>query len=641
MSVGLTIAATSMLVSIRPSAAETEAQLYLRDSGLCWVEETLDEATGLWSRRWDTPNPGTMRGGPDEGKYGNVPGYFGVYGYVNKTNPSEPSIVVRPLRSGGLTRRLRQVPCAPPQTASSGGFYIGGNVAGNFNGLGQTEMSKTSDVINNRFSDSSQAMGFGLNAGFLTSPWNNNILIGPSASIDIMKQDTIHDFPPGPSFLGQTINAIGTLNGQIGVVAQPGFFIFGELGAAFVNLDQKLNFSGPVTSVNQTVTGLNLGFGATYQPPGWQIAGNPVSLVGQFNHIILPGAIFDNPGSPGFIYRNDNEINEFKFGVRVQFGGTHDDVRTQSGAGTPSRAGGSGLPRLRRVAKKDDKTTAGGKPPQKPDQQQTISELPTVPVTGGTLHRGTGTYEGSPSINCWVERTDQSCKDYKEYQFVEVDVTSKWGNGVEQNINADVNKAYPSGIRAKSNTAITKPGSWGADEYGNATGNQKEVTFPDTKEKKKGGPYRPRDIPGKKGATGLEDAPSWQGFGLGLLEKVAPKDVLKPPSAPPSKDTPNNVPLGTIKISQHFRVYVYCDNNCLGYFEWTYDETLTYAWSWKERPGSVSEAVDPSTSPVGGRRKPGQDEQEEKDRVKKWDPVVLRPSSKIDGPKIGEWHPCP
>ena len=61
----------------------------------------------------------------------------------------------------------------------------------------------------------------------------------------------------------------------------------------------------------------------------------------------------------------------------------------------------------------------------------------------------------------------------------------------------------------------------------------------------------------------------------------------------------------------------------------------------KERPGSVSEAVDPSISPVGGRRKPGQDEQEEKDRVKKWDPVVLRPSSKIDGPKIGEWHPCP
>ena len=196
MSVGLTIAATSMLVSIRPSAAETEAQLYLRDSGLCWVEETLDEATGLWSRRWDTPNPGTMRGGPDEGKYGNVPSYFGVYGYVNKTNPSEPSIVVRPLRSGGLTRRLRQVPCAPPQTASSGGFYIGGNVAGNFNGLGQTEMSKTSDVINNRFSDSSQAMGFGLNAGFLTSPWNNNILIGPSASIDIMKQDTFTTFRP-------------------------------------------------------------------------------------------------------------------------------------------------------------------------------------------------------------------------------------------------------------------------------------------------------------------------------------------------------------------------------------------------------------------------------------------------------------
>src|SRR5664280_47569 len=201
------------------------------------------------------------------------------------------------------------------------GAYAGVSGIGSFNTLGQQERSKLTDAVTNDFQNASQAMGLSLNGGVLFSPWNNNILIGPSASIDIFKQDTIHNFPPGQFFLGQTINAIGTLNEQVGVVAKPGLFIFGELGAAFVNLDQKLNFSGPVTSVNQTVTGLNLGFGVDYKPPGWQIGGNPISLVGQYNHIFLPGATFDNSGSPGFTYRNSNEINEIKFGARLNFYG--------------------------------------------------------------------------------------------------------------------------------------------------------------------------------------------------------------------------------------------------------------------------------------------------------------------------------
>jgi opacity protein-like surface antigen len=224
------------------------------------------------------------------------------------------------------------IPCYPPEeradigariggprieAASSTGFYIGGNVSGNFNTLRQTETSKATDVVTGRFLDSSNAVGGGIVTGFLFSPWNNNILVGPSASVDFLRQDTNHNFP-GNVFLGQTINVIGTVNGQIGVAARPGLFVYGELGLAFANLDHRLNFSGPVTSVNQNVTGVNVGIGAAFQPPDWQIAGNPVAVFVQYNHIILPGAMFDNPGSPGFTYRNENLFDEFKIGVRVQ-----------------------------------------------------------------------------------------------------------------------------------------------------------------------------------------------------------------------------------------------------------------------------------------------------------------------------------
>ena len=47
-----------------------------------------------------------------------------------------------------------------------------------------------------------------------------------------------------------------------------------------VNVDQKLNFSGPVTSVNQNVTGANVGVGFVFQPANWQIAGIPVAVLG-------------------------------------------------------------------------------------------------------------------------------------------------------------------------------------------------------------------------------------------------------------------------------------------------------------------------------------------------------------------------
>lgn len=204
------------------------------------------------------------------------------------------------------------------QAVSFTGFNIGGDVAGNFNTLGQTETFAATGFVTNQFSDSSNALGGGIVGGFLFSPWNNNILVGPFASVDFLNQSTNRTLPGG-FFLGQTTNVIGTVGGQIGVVARPGLFVYGELGLALVNLDQNLNFSGPVTSVNQTVPGVNLGIGAAFQPFNWQVAGNPVAVFAQYNHIVLQDATFDNPGSPFFRYRNHNDIDQLKIGLKLIF----------------------------------------------------------------------------------------------------------------------------------------------------------------------------------------------------------------------------------------------------------------------------------------------------------------------------------
>jgi opacity protein-like surface antigen len=219
---------------------------------------------------------------------------------------------------------------AQPEAVGFTGFYIGADVTGNFNRLGQTETISGTDIVTSQLNDSSRAVGGGVNAGVLFPVMNSPFLIGASGSIDLMRQDTFHTFP-GNTFIGQTIDAIGTLNAQIAVVPKQGLLLFGEVGGAVVDIHQKLNFSGPVTWVDQSVTGLNVGIGVAYQPPDWQFAGNPVALVFQANRIFLPDAIFNNPGSPGFAYRNSNDVTTFKGGFRWGLGSPYNIWDTYSG----------------------------------------------------------------------------------------------------------------------------------------------------------------------------------------------------------------------------------------------------------------------------------------------------------------------
>jgi opacity protein-like surface antigen len=191
--------------------------------------------------------------------------------------------------------------------------------------LGQTERFRMTDAVTNQFSDSSNAVGGGLSAGYLF-PLGNNIFVGPAVSVDFLNQNTNHDFAGG-FFLGQTINTITTVSGQVAFAPLPGLLFYGEAGAAFANVTQKLNFTGLVTTSDQTVTGLNVGIGAAFQPFNWQIAGIPVVVFGQYNHIFLPDTQFINPGSPAFTYNNQTDIDKVEAGIRLQFN-AYDDPAT-------------------------------------------------------------------------------------------------------------------------------------------------------------------------------------------------------------------------------------------------------------------------------------------------------------------------
>jgi hypothetical protein len=175
-------------------------------------------------------------------------------------------------------------------------------------------------VVTNDFSDRSQGIGFGIGAGYLFQTSIPNILVGASASLDVLKLDTLHTIPGG-FFLGQNTGVIGALKAQAGVVAAPNVLVYGEVGPAFINIDQKLNFVGPVTAVNRTVPGVDFGAGIAFQPAGLQVAGIPLAVFTQINYIILRAETYDNPGSPLFRYRNNTDITRVGFGVRLPIGG--------------------------------------------------------------------------------------------------------------------------------------------------------------------------------------------------------------------------------------------------------------------------------------------------------------------------------
>jgi hypothetical protein len=321
MSVALTIAATSTLVSVRPSAAETEAQAYLRDPMLCWAFETLDEGTGTWGHSWPIRDR-TFRGGINESQARVVPGFFGREGYVNKTNPSEISIVVPPNKDVHVARRVRQVPCPPPETASATGLYIGGELVKNWGWVRSTERLATTYVVTNQFSDRADPVGGGFLIGYKFAPWANNVIVSPFASFDFLNSPVNHTFPSG-SYLGTTANFMGTGGVKIGPQLGSGAWLYGIAGVSVMNETLNINFIPVASSQSAWVAGGTVGVGGAFQPGFLQGFGHPVSVFAEYQHTWWQSANFNTPAaSPLFNYNFARQDDVVKLGFTVSFGAT-------------------------------------------------------------------------------------------------------------------------------------------------------------------------------------------------------------------------------------------------------------------------------------------------------------------------------
>jgi hypothetical protein len=311
---GMVLAST--LVLIRPSAAETEAELFLRDSALCWVYESLDEGTGTWN-----PHPGIMRGG-NTGKPGGVPAFFAKSGRVNHTNPLEPSITISPVKfvdgSYYHPERVRLVPCPPDPTFA--GYYVGVELVKSSGWVRSTERLAATDFVTNRFSDRADPVGGGVLIGYKFAPWTNSIIVSPFASFDFVNSPVNHTFPGG-SYLGTTANFMGTGGVKIGPQLGAGLWLYGIAGVSVLNETLNVNFIPVASSQSAWVAGGTVGVGGAFKPRFLQGFGHPVSVFAEYQHTWWQDANFNTPtASPFFNYNFRREDDVVKVGFTVDLG---------------------------------------------------------------------------------------------------------------------------------------------------------------------------------------------------------------------------------------------------------------------------------------------------------------------------------
>jgi hypothetical protein len=217
--------------------------------------------------------------------------------------------------------RIKLEECDHPKTGYLGGGYLGGELAKNTARVRSTESLATTDVITNQFTDSGDPLGIGIVGGYNFRPWNNNIVVGPFASFDYLRQTVNHNFAGG-QFLGTTTNWFVNAGVKAGFVTTPGVYFYGLAAAAFLNHDLNVNFATSASS-NVTTPGFTLGLGGEYQPASWQLSGHPVSLFAQYQHTWWNDANFNRPASsPAFNYAFRREDDTVKLGVNFHFGAT-------------------------------------------------------------------------------------------------------------------------------------------------------------------------------------------------------------------------------------------------------------------------------------------------------------------------------
>jgi hypothetical protein len=208
------------------------------------------------------------------------------------------------------------VPCPPPQTATSTGLYLGGELVKNWGWVRSTERRAGSDVVTNEFSDRADPVGGGFLIGYKFAPWANSVIVSPFGSFDFLHAPVNHTFAGG-SFLGTTANFMGTF----GVKAGPrfdAFWLYGIAGVSVLNQTLNVNFIPISSSQSAWVAGGTVGVGGAWQPTFLQGLGHPVSLFAEYQHTWWQDANFNTPvASPFFNYTFARQDDVVKFGFTV------------------------------------------------------------------------------------------------------------------------------------------------------------------------------------------------------------------------------------------------------------------------------------------------------------------------------------
>ncbi len=213
--------------------------------------------------------------------------------------------------------------CPPPPPAADKeeerdeiGMYLGGQLLENWGRVRTTETLAATGQSTFQSTDSGDPLGFGFVAGYNFRPWNNKIIVGPFASFDWLNQTINHAFTGG-QYYGTTTHWIATVGAKGGYVVTPGVYLYGLVGASWLNQSLNVNFATSASS-NVTTPGFTLGFGGEYQPSSWRLFGNPVSVFMQYQHTWWGTANFNTPmSSPIFNYAFKREDNTLKLGVNI------------------------------------------------------------------------------------------------------------------------------------------------------------------------------------------------------------------------------------------------------------------------------------------------------------------------------------
>jgi opacity protein-like surface antigen len=206
-----------------------------------------------------------------------------------------------------------------PLTRQILGFYVGGELTGLVGDQRIDERISLSGLLTNRLEDSNTGFGGGMVVGY---NWAiaYNVYAGVFASFDGINQNIIRRFG-GASFIGSSTNWMLDAGLKVGYAPSRNTSVYGLVAASWLNEDLEINFGGPVTSENRTLSGFTVGAGVEARPDALQNFGFPVSLYGQYQHSWYQDTHLRMPAaSPAFNYRYERENDTFKFGVNLHIG---------------------------------------------------------------------------------------------------------------------------------------------------------------------------------------------------------------------------------------------------------------------------------------------------------------------------------